>query len=166
MGLRGLMLAIGLVGGLMLPARLAADVRPQKPVRIMSTSQCTDMMLLQLVPRDRIASVTYLAANAAEAIAPGLGKGVPVNHGSAEELLAQKPDLILAGDLAAPMTVRLARRLHAPIVTMKTATHRNATVPTEKMPAAKSKSRRVMPASFMMSATCLLALSLNSSRSP
>jgi iron complex transport system substrate-binding protein len=122
MRLHSLMLAIGVAGGLLLPGALAADVRPAKPMRIMSTSQCTDMLLLQLVPRDRIVSVTYLAANAAEAIRPGLGKGVPVNHGSAEELLAQKPDLILAGDLAAPMTVKLAQKLKAPIVEMKTAT--------------------------------------------
>jgi iron complex transport system substrate-binding protein len=112
-------LAFGALGA---PDVLAADTLPAKPMRIMSTSQCTDMLLLQLVPRDRIVSVTYLAATAAEAIRPGLGKGVPVNHGSAEELLAQKPDLILAGDLAAPMTVKLAKQLGAPIVTVKTAT--------------------------------------------
>jgi iron complex transport system substrate-binding protein len=121
MGLRGLMLAIGLAGEFALPGRLAADVRPQKPMRIMSTSQCTDMLLLQLVPRQRVASVTYLAAEAADAVSPGLGKGVPVNHGSAEELLAQKPDLILAGDLAAPMTRKIAKKLGAPIVEVKTA---------------------------------------------
>jgi iron complex transport system substrate-binding protein len=110
-------------GALMLPGVLAAaDAAPNKPVRIVSMSQCTDMLLLQLVPRERVASVTYLAAEAAEAIAPGLGKGVPINHGAAEELLAQRPDLILAGDLAAPMTRRIASKLGAPIVVVKTAT--------------------------------------------
>lgn len=111
------------VAGLIAPGALAAaDAAPRKPLRIISMSQCTDMLLLQMVDRSRIASVTYLAANAAEAVSPGLGKGVPVNHGSAEELLAQKPDLILAGDLAAPMTRRLAKQLGAPIIEVKTAT--------------------------------------------
>ena len=111
------------VGALLLPGALAAQhAAPKKPVRIMSMSQCTDMLLLQLVPRSRIASVTYLAADAAEAISPGLGRGVAVNHGSAEELLAQKPDLILAGDLSTPMTRALAKQLGAPIVEVKTVT--------------------------------------------
>ena len=50
-------------------------------------------------------------------------------------------------------------------VTTNTATQRNATEPIEKIAAARNRSRRVIPASTMMSATCLLALSLNSSRS-
>jgi iron complex transport system substrate-binding protein len=118
---RRLVAMLGAAGLLAAPAA-TADAAGPKPMHIMSTSQCTDMLLLQLVPKSRIASVTYLAATAADAISPGLGKGVPINHGSAEELLSQKPDLILAGDLAAPMTRKIARRLGAPIVVVKSAT--------------------------------------------
>ena len=62
-----------------------------------------------------------------------------------------------------PMPMMKVRNTVASVTT-NTATHRNATDPMEKMHAARTRSSRVMPASFMMSATCMLALSLNSSR--
>ena len=84
----------------------------------MSMNQCTDMLLLELSPRERIASVTYLART----VAPAAARGVPVNHGSAEEIVAQKPDLILAGDVSTPLTRRLAARVGARLVEVKSAT--------------------------------------------
>jgi len=87
-----------------------------KPQRIMSMNLCTDLLLVQLVDRSRIASVTYLAADSAEAIAPGLARGLRINHGSAEEILDQKPDLILAGAFSTAATKAIARRAGAHLV--------------------------------------------------
>ncbi len=93
-----------------------------KPMRIMSLSLCTDLLLLQLVPRSRIASVTYVAHGGAQALFPGADKGVAVNHGAAEDIIAEKPDLILASDYAAPATLRLAARaLRTPVVQVQNA---------------------------------------------
>jgi iron complex transport system substrate-binding protein len=89
---------------------------PRKPQRIMSMMQCNDLMVLALVPRERISSITYLAHAPAEAIMPGRDRGVPINHGSAEEILRQKPDLILTGTFSTPVARRLAKEVGAPIV--------------------------------------------------
>lgn len=99
---------------------LAGPTRPptpsSKPVHIMSMNLCTDMLLLELVPAARIASVTYLAHGAAQITHPGVDRGIPVNHGTAEDIVAEKPDLIFAGDFSTPVAKRLARRVGANLV--------------------------------------------------
>ena len=82
----------------------------------MSMNMCTDLLLLQLVPKARVASVTYLAHDAVAATFPGADAGVPTNRGTAEDILRFRPDLILAGDFSTPVTRRLAKRVGAPIV--------------------------------------------------
>jgi iron complex transport system substrate-binding protein len=102
------------------PGAPAAEARA-KPQRIMSLNMCTDILVLQLVPKSRIASVTYLARTAVEAIDPTLDDGVTVNQGAAEEVLAQKPDLLITGDMSTPMTRRLAKLAGVPLVEVKSA---------------------------------------------
>lgn len=92
------------------------------PRRIMSMNQCQDMLLLQLVPRDRIVSVSYLARRGMRAIDPALAEGVATNFGTSEEILAGRPDLILAGDFSTAATRAVARRAGSPIISVKTAT--------------------------------------------
>lgn len=92
-----------------------------KPTRIMSMNLCADLLLLQLAPRDRIVSVSFLAHEAASAIRPGLDSGVAVNRGTAEDVAVQRPDLILVGGYSTPAVRRLADRLGAPVVEVKEA---------------------------------------------
>ncbi len=104
------------------PAVLApADGGTAKPSRIMSTNLCTDLLLLMLVPRERIASVTFLAHDAVEVIMPGADRGVAINHGTAEEVVAQQPDLILASVWSTPVMRQLAARTGAPLVEIDSA---------------------------------------------
>jgi len=92
-----------------------------KPQRIMSTNMCNDLLLLMLVPKERIASVTYLAHDAVEALMPGADAGIPINHGTVEEVVRQKPDLILASPWSTPVMRRLAREIGAPVVEIDSA---------------------------------------------
>jgi iron complex transport system substrate-binding protein len=93
-----------------------------KPMHIMSINFCTDLLLLQMVPKARIASVTYLAHDAAEVLFPGADAGVAVNHGTSEDIINEKPDLILAGDYSTPETRKLAARaLRTPLIHFKPA---------------------------------------------
>jgi iron complex transport system substrate-binding protein len=101
------------------PATAAAG-RPA-PTRIMSLNLCTDLLLLQIAPKARIASVTFLAWDGARALFPGLEAGIPINHGSAEDIVQVKPDLILDSGLGAPMTRTMARRVGARVVEVKNA---------------------------------------------
>jgi len=83
------------------------------PQRIVSMNLCTDELLMRIVDPSRIASITYLST---QPINAPLGLGdvaskLKINHGLAEEVLMQKPDLILAGRFTASTATALLRRL-------------------------------------------------------
>ena len=61
----------------------------------MSLKICTDELLLDLVSPSRIASVTFLSREKASLKVWPQGARLPVNHGTAEEIPAARPDLIL-----------------------------------------------------------------------
>ncbi len=100
------------------PASAAALAKPQ---RIMSTNLCNDLILLMLVPRERIASITYLAHDAVQVLMPGADKGIATNRGTSEDILLQKPDLILASPWSATLARRLGKQVQAPIVDVEDA---------------------------------------------
>lgn len=106
-----LALAAALVAG------AAAATEPvAKPMHIMSLNVCTDALLLQLVPPERIASVTYLSRSRSESLLWAQAARVPVNHGLAEEVLAEHPDLVLAGTYTTPAARALLEQLHMPLL--------------------------------------------------
>src|SRR4030095_6537211 len=63
----------------------------ETPQRIMSLSLCTDQLLLQLVPKERITSVTYLSRSSEYAFLSKEANSVPINYGNAEEILSEHP---------------------------------------------------------------------------
>jgi iron complex transport system substrate-binding protein len=87
----------------------------------MSTNVCTDLLLLQLAPKARIASVTFMAPDGARTLFPGAAAGIPLNHGAAEDVVNLKPDLILDSGLSSPLVRTLARRVGARVVDVKDA---------------------------------------------
>jgi iron complex transport system substrate-binding protein len=102
----------------------AADRHPQKasgPQRIMSLNVCTDLLLLQIAPRARIASVTFMAPQGAAVLFPGAATGIALNHGRAEDVINARPDLILDSSLGAPLTRAMAKRVGAKVVEVKDA---------------------------------------------
>lgn len=108
--LAGTIACIGLFISPFLTNAADAQARPQ---RIVSMNLCTDELLMRIVDPSRIASVTYLSQ---QPINAPLGLGniaskLKVNHGLAEEVLMQEPDLILAGRFTATTAVSLLRRL-------------------------------------------------------
>ena len=66
------------------PARAVAD--EVRPARIVSINMCTDELLLRLVDRDRIASVTWLSQDGRNANMAEVAATIPANHGLAEEV--------------------------------------------------------------------------------
>ena len=92
---------------------LVAAVAPvqAKPQRIVSLNLCTDQMLLQLVPGERIAAVTYLASDPRQSVEAVAAAKIRKTRGTAEDVVALKPDLILAGTFSTRETVSLLRRL-------------------------------------------------------
>ena len=88
----------------------------ETPQRIMSLSLCTDQLLLQLVPPDRITSVTYLSRMAASSYLTAEAFGVSINYGTPEEVAREHPDLVLTGTFSTPAARMLLRRIGANLV--------------------------------------------------
>jgi iron complex transport system substrate-binding protein len=77
---------------------------------------CTDDLLLELLPADRIASVTYYSRNPANAHQWPKAALVPINWGTVEEVLAEKPDLVLAGTYTTPAARAMLKKLGMPLM--------------------------------------------------
>ena len=91
------------------PAGAGSDL--PKPKRIVSLNLCIDQILLDLVPSERIGGVSFLAADPSMSLVAEEAKALPSVRGSAEEILALDPDLVLAGEYTTAATVDLLRRL-------------------------------------------------------
>ena len=101
------LLRLSLFGLLLLPVGARAEA--VVPQRIVSLNLCTDQLLLALVEPDRIASITWLSRSEGDPAQRDVARRIAVNHGSAEEVLAAHPDLVLAGRYTTATTRRLLR---------------------------------------------------------
>jgi iron complex transport system substrate-binding protein len=86
------------------------------PRHVMSLSMCTDDLLLELLPADRIASITYYSRDPSNSLLWPQAATVPINYGTVEEVLAQQPDLILAGTYTTPAARAVLKKLHMPLI--------------------------------------------------
>jgi iron complex transport system substrate-binding protein len=86
-----------------------------KPQRIVSLNQCTDELVLRLADPQNIASVTWLSQDPDNANMAGAARKIPANHGTAEEAMAYRPDLVLVGAFTDPETRALLKRIGAPL---------------------------------------------------
>ncbi len=98
---------------LTLSAALACAKPPQ---RVMSLSLCTDQLVLNLLPPSRITSVTYLSRDRDQSYLNAMAWRVGVNHADPEEVVRQRPDLVIAGTFARPDTRRLLRAVGVPVL--------------------------------------------------
>lgn len=85
------------------------------PQRIASLNICIDQLLWELVPHERLVSISYLTANPMWSPIAAQVKGIPLNHGLAEEIVPLKPDIIFAGEFDAPDAIALLERLGNPV---------------------------------------------------
>jgi iron complex transport system substrate-binding protein len=79
--------------------------------RIVSTNLCTDQLLMMLAEPERITSISYLALEPDSSYMHKEAAGYKINHAEVEELLALKPDLIVAGSFTQENMIRLMRKL-------------------------------------------------------
>lgn len=77
------------------PVAVAAPPPTKAPQRIVSLNLCADQYLLALADRDQIAGLTRNAIDPDMSAAAAQAKGLRLLKGSAEEILATNPDLIL-----------------------------------------------------------------------
>ncbi len=91
------------------------------PQRVMSINLCADQLLLNLLPPERITSVTYLSREPYESYESDAAWRVGVNHGMAEEVVRERPDLVLAGLYTAPATRQLLKAVGIPVLELEPA---------------------------------------------
>ncbi|EIK44911.1 periplasmic binding protein, putative [Cellvibrio sp. BR] len=91
---------------------LTALTTPIAPQRIASLNICIDQLLWELVPHERLVSISYLTADPIWSPIAEQVKGMPVNHGLAEEIVPLKPDVIFAGEFDAPTAIELLKKLN------------------------------------------------------
>ena len=108
----GLLLAGSMATGL----SIAAAATTLGPQHVMSLSMCTDALLLELLPLNRIASITYLSREPSNSFLWPQAAKVPINYGSAEEVFAEKPDFVLAGTYTTPATRSLLKKVGIPML--------------------------------------------------
>ncbi len=98
---------------------VAADAVPRpgaRPPRVMSINECTDQIVLALLPPRRIASVTWLSSDPQTSQLAPLARKVGRNHGQTEEVLRERPDLVVAGTDTTTATRDMLRRLGWPML--------------------------------------------------
>ena len=107
---RALLAACLLAGGLGAPAAAEA------PGRVVSINLCTDQLAMMLAAPGQLVSVTEFATDPSASVMAEAAKAYPANGGRAEEVYLLHPDLVLAGQYTARVTVSMLRRLGVPVV--------------------------------------------------
>ncbi|MFF8801233.1 MULTISPECIES: ABC transporter substrate-binding protein [unclassified Methylobacterium] len=88
----------------------------EAPVRVVSMNLCADELVLQLADRAQVLAVTYLASDPRGSTVASEAAGVPVTRGLTEEVVALRPDLVIAGAFTTRTTVGMLRRVGAPVL--------------------------------------------------
>lgn len=97
----------------------AAAPAPQAtahPLRVMSINECTDQIVLALLPPERITSVTWLSRDPQSSQMAAAARRVAVNHGLGEEVLRDRPDLVIAGTFTTTATRQMLKALGWPMI--------------------------------------------------
>lgn len=109
MPLRPVLGALALLAVPALPAAAA-------PARVVSMNLCADELVLRLADRAQIAAVTHLARDPRGSTVAEAAVGVPVTRGLSEEIVALKPDLVIAGAFTTRTTVGMLKRIGVPVL--------------------------------------------------
>lgn len=119
-------IAIAIVVGLAMVVAIAvppADAEtpfiaasPAVAHRIVSLNVCTDQFLVAIAPAESIRALSWLAVDPTLSLVATRAKAFASLRGTAEEVLALDPDLVIAGPWTTPATIGLLRRLGQRVV--------------------------------------------------
>jgi iron complex transport system substrate-binding protein len=97
--------AVGLALGVAGTAYAAA------PRRVVSLNPCLDAILVQVAGRGQIAALSHYSRDPDSSSIAAIAGTLPFTYGSAEEVVALRPDLVLMDIFTAPATGAALRRL-------------------------------------------------------
>ena len=98
---------------------LVAAPLEARPKRIVSLNMCVDQILVDLVEKERVAALSFLATDTSMSAVAARAVAYNRVRGEAEEVLALDPDLILVGAFSTPATRNLLQRLGKRVVIVK-----------------------------------------------
>lgn len=87
------------------------------PRRIVSMNPCVDAVLREVAAPGQIAAISqYSQDPRATSVPLDWARAYPANNGSAEDVIAAKPDLVIAGPHVSVQTIAALRRLGIPLM--------------------------------------------------
>lgn len=89
------------------------------PRRIVSLNSCLDAMLVHLADRSQIVALSHYAREAHGSTVAAQARTLPYTWESAEEVIALRPDLVLASQHSALATRNALKRLDVPVQRFK-----------------------------------------------
>lgn len=118
MRLAGLALLMAGLAGCAPAAADAPVVRSRSgPVRVVSINPCVDAVLMQVADARQIAGISHYSQDErATSIGVSLARKFNATSGTAEEVVALAPDLVIAGGHVEPSTIAALGRLGIPLV--------------------------------------------------
>jgi iron complex transport system substrate-binding protein len=101
---------------LLLLCAAAGPASAAPPQRIVSLNLCADQLVVLLAEPSRIAALSKLARDRQLSYVAEQAEGFPLAQPNAESVLAYRPDLVLAGKLAAAPTVNFLKSKGVPVL--------------------------------------------------
>lgn len=96
------------------PAKFDAGA---KPVRIVSMNPCVDAILMDVAAPKQIAAISHYSHDLRATSVPlDWAEQYPVVSGSAEDIIAAEPDLVIAGPHVSIQTIAALKRLGIPLM--------------------------------------------------
>jgi iron complex transport system substrate-binding protein len=100
-----------------------AAMAAARPARIVSINPCLDAILIEVADPAQIAGISHYSRDPrATSIPLEKASRFAATSGTAEEIIALKPDLVLSGIPAAPSTLAVLARLKVPVASFGIAT--------------------------------------------
>lgn len=90
-----------------------------RPHRIVSLNLCADQLVMALADRDQIAGLTRYAGDPQMSAAASTSRGLPVLRGSAEEIVAIDPDLVIGMPARRSPAIAVLKRHKYPALDLK-----------------------------------------------
>ncbi len=85
--------------------------------RVVSLYPCLDAILVSVADREQIAALSYYASDPRSSTVADIAKILPMTYGTAEEVIALKPDLVISSRYAPLKTHEALRRLGVKVET-------------------------------------------------
>jgi iron complex transport system substrate-binding protein len=96
----------------LMAALAAASPAAARPLRVVSINPCIDAVLIEVAAPEQIMAISHYSHDPrATSIALGTARRFAATSGTAEEVVALRPDIVLAGAHVAPSTLAALKRL-------------------------------------------------------